>query len=474
MKATTLTEVKRAVGAELLQGDPWVRVDRVATDTRKLKGGELFFALRGERFDGHDFVDEAVGAGVAGLVVSRAISVPARVPVMMVDDTLRALQDLARDNRRRCGLPVVAVTGSTGKTTTKDLVSAVLGARLRVLATRENLNNEIGLPLTLLEVDSTHQAAVVELGMRGLGEIDTLARICEPTGGVITNIGETHLELLGSVENIARAKAELLDHIPESGFALLHADSPAILSEAGRCRGRVTFFGESERAGIRLVGYRTVPGGSVFRVRFGAGEAEFRLPLFGRHTVLNALAAIGAGLELGLTEDEIRTGLDNACLSSLRQAIVETGGIMIINDTYNASPASVTAALEVLRDLAAGSRPTLAVLGGMLELGPRTLDAHREMGAACVRTGVGHLVTVGRLALGIADGARAAGLPDSRICSCETTEEALTAVRQLAGADAVILVKGSRAFRMERVVSALAESFADRPENGSGSGGREH
>jgi|Deesub1362A_J573_1020465.scaffolds.fasta_scaffold00070_48 UDP-N-acetylmuramoyl-tripeptide--D-alanyl-D-alanine ligase len=468
MKAITLGEAKEAMGAELVQGDPGVRVERVATDTRTLVGGELFFALRGARFDGHDFVRQAIAAGAAGLVVSREVAVPPDVPVLRVEDTLRALQELARVNRRRCGLPVVAVTGSTGKTTTKDLVTAVLATRLRVLATRENLNNEIGLPLTLLEIGPVHQVAVVELGMRGLGEIDVLARICQPTGGVISNVGEAHLELLGTVENIARAKGELLDHIPASGFALLHADSPALAPQVGRCRGRVTFFGEAEHARIRLLDYRAVPGGCVFRVQLWEREAEFQLPLLGRHMAVNALAAVGVGLELGLTEDDIRAGLVNARLSSLRQAVVETGRLTIINDTYNASPASVKAALDVLRDLA-GGRPTVAVLGGMCELGPRAAVAHREVGRACARAGVGYLVTVGELAAGIADGARAAGLPALRIQSCDTTGDAVAAVRRLAPEGAVILVKGSRAFRMERVVDGLAEAAVDRRSSVVGS-----
>ncbi len=454
MRTITLGEIKEVIGAELVQGDPGVQVDRVSIDTRTMTGGELFFALRGARFDGHDYVRQAVAAGAAGVVVHREVAVRREVPVLRVNDTLSALQDLARTNVQRCGLPVIAITGSTGKTTTKDLVAAVLATRLRVLATRENLNNHIGLPLTLLEIGPAHQVAVVELAMRGPGEIDLLAKICRPTGGVITNVGETHLELLGAVENIARAKGELLDHIPDSGFALLHADSLELIPQAGRCRGRVIYFGETEQAQIRLVSYRATARGSVFRVRLPGWEAEYALPLLGRHTAVNALAAVGTGLEFGLTEEEIRAGLANVRLSSLRQAIVETGTLTIINDSYNASPASVRAALEVLRDFS-GGRPTVAVLGGMLELGPREVAAHREVGQACVQAAVDYLITVGELALGIADGARAAGLAENRIHCCHTTEEAVAAVRRVAPAGAVVLVKGSRYFRMEKVVEGL-------------------
>ncbi|MEW6458447.1 MAG: UDP-N-acetylmuramoyl-tripeptide--D-alanyl-D-alanine ligase [Bacillota bacterium] len=457
MRTITIAEIRAVTGAEIIQGEPSARVKRVTTDTRVLAGGELFVALRGSRFDGHDFAGQAVDRGACGLLVSREVSVPSGVAVLKVADTLTALQALALDNRRRCGLPVIAVTGSTGKTTTKDLLTAVLAARFRVLATRENLNNEIGLPLTLLDVDPVHEVAVVELGMRAPGEIDLLARICEPTGGVITNIGETHLELLGSVANIARAKGELLDHIPPSGFAVLHAESPGMDEQARRCRGRVVRFGESESADFRLLDYRALPDGSVFRVRSAGGDEEYHLPLFGRHTALNALAAIAVGLELGLAVSEIRAGLEQARASSLRQAIVKAGGLTIINDTYNASPASVKAALEVLAEIAAG-RPTVAILGGMLELGPRSPEAHREVGMACAHAGVGQLVTMGELAAGIAEGAREAGLPASRIWACHTLEETVGAARRLAGEDVVILVKGSRAFQMERIVKGLTEA----------------
>ncbi len=474
MKTITIAEIKAVTGAEIIQGELSARVERVTTDTRALVGGELFVALQGSRFDGHDFVRQAVDGGAAGLLVSREVSPPAPgVAVLKAADTLAALQDLARANRRRCGLPVVAVTGSTGKTTTKDLVAAVLAARFRVSATRENLNNEVGLPLTLLDIDPAHEVAVVELGMRAPGEIDLLARICEPTGCVITNIGESHLELLGSVENIARAKGELLDHIPASGFAVLHADSPGMDEQARRCRGRVVRFGESESADVRLIDYRSVPGGSVFRVESAGGEQGYRLPLLGRHTAVNALAAIAVGLELGLAVNEIRAGLEKARASSLRQAVIEAGGLTIINDTYNASPVSVRAALGVLREVS-GGRPMVAVLGGMLELGPRTPDAHREVGRACVHAGVGHLVTMGELAAGIAEGAREAGLPASRIRACGKLEEALGAARRLAGGDAVILVKGSRAFQMERIVKGLIEAAAGGKSpitGGTGGGG---
>lgn len=461
MKPFTIREIAEATGGEVVQGEPGAVLRSVSTDTRKISTGDLFFALAGERFDAHSFLEQAAGAGAGGLVVSRRLDFPHGVPVVLVKDTLAALQSLAAFNRERCGVPVVGVTGSTGKTTTKDMISSVLSARLRTLKTEGNFNNEIGLPLTLLKLDGDCEAAVVEMAMRGPGEIDALGRVARPTGAVITNIGETHLELLGTVSNIAAAKGEILEHVPPGGFALLNAGSPFIRREAGRCRGKVIFFGIEQPADLTAENIRPEGGGSRFEVVLDGDRHQFFLPVPGRHNVSNALAAIGVGRELGLTTAEIAAGLAAVALTGMRLEIKEFEGLKIINDAYNASPASTRAALQVLRETA-GERRKVAVLGNMFELGARAEEGHREVGAAAAEIGVDYLVAVGDLAAGIAEGAAGAGLPGARIFHCPDNHGASAVLESLLQEGDVVLVKGSRGMRMEEIVRHLLKEVEDR------------
>ncbi|MEW5761638.1 MAG: UDP-N-acetylmuramoyl-tripeptide--D-alanyl-D-alanine ligase [Bacillota bacterium] len=450
-----LENVARVTGGRLLRGNPRTGVRRVATDTRTLVPGDLFFALRGERYDGHEFVAQAAARGAVGVVVhTPPANLPQTVALIEVADTLAALQSLARYNRERSGVRLIAVTGSTGKTTTKDLTAAVLAARYRVLATRGNLNNEIGVPLTLLELEAHHQVAVCELAMRGPGEIDALCRLVLPNAGVITNIGETHLELLGSVASIAQAKGELLEHIPPDGFAVLHLDSPYMRAQARRCRGRVIFFGEEEGADIRLLAYHPADAGAVFEACVHGREMRFTLPVPGRHNAVNALAAVGVGLEMGLDPAAIARGLLTARLSPMRLNIQRCGSLTVIDDAYNASPASVQAALDVLQEVGRDS-DRVAVLGNMLELGVRAREGHREVGAACAAAGLKLLVTVGELAQEIAHGAQEAGMPASAVHACADNPEAIQLLARLLTGREVVLVKGSRGARMEEIVAAL-------------------
>ncbi|MEW6726718.1 MAG: UDP-N-acetylmuramoyl-tripeptide--D-alanyl-D-alanine ligase [Bacillota bacterium] len=456
MLRLSLAEIAAVTGGKILQGEPGLTLDSVSTDSRRIGGGELYVALRGLRFDGHDFVADAAVRGAAAVLIQRDVPLPGEVAAVRVEDTLPALQALARHNRRVCGVPAIAVTGSTGKTTAKDMIAAVLAVRFRVLATTGNFNNEIGVPLTLLELNEKHQAAVVEMGMRGPGEIARLASIAEPHGAVITNVGETHIERLGSVENIARAKGEALDFIGKDGFALLNADSPYLAEQAQRCRGRVRFFGTSPAAAIRLLAYQHADGGSRNVVSVDGHEYRLELPVPGRHNAVNALAAIGAGLEMGMDFASIQQGLSRLQLSPMRQAIVDLGGVTVLNDAYNANPASMRAALAVLKEMA-GTRPTVAVLGNMFELGERAQAAHYEVGEACAREGVGYLVTVGNLARETARGALENGMAEDRVRPCADNEEALNALKELLKGHEFVLVKGSRGMKMETVVAGLEQ-----------------
>ncbi|MCL2336348.1 MAG: UDP-N-acetylmuramoyl-tripeptide--D-alanyl-D-alanine ligase, partial [Firmicutes bacterium] len=408
MKSMTVNEVYRVIGGRWLRGDPDVVVRRVSTDSRQIRPGELFFALRGPRYDGHDFLAQAVAAGAAGLVVAADVKVSFPIPVIGVGDTLAALQALAAYNRRQYHVPVVGITGSSGKTTTKDMVAAVLETGLQVLKTKGNMNNEIGLPLTLLDFSATHGAAVLEMAMRGPGEIDALCLLARPTCAVISTIGMAHLERLGSVENIARAKGEILDHIAPDGFALLPGDSPLAREQAKRCHGRVLYYGLAQGLDIYAHELRREGGGSRFTVVAGVERCEVRLPLPGLHNVKNALAAAAVGLLLGLSPEQVSAGLSKVTLSGMRTEIIRGNNFTIINDAYNANPESTAAALQTMEELAGGRR-RVAVLGDMRELGPSAAEAHRQCGFEAVKGGVVLVIAVGGMAAQIAAGARQAG-----------------------------------------------------------------
>lgn len=454
MISLSIREIALVVRGRVIQGDPAAIFSSVSTDTRNMKADSLFFALVGERYDAHNFLSQAAAAGAGGLVVSRMEGLLPGVPVIMVENTLSALQSLAAYNRQRSGAVLVGVTGSTGKTTTKDMIASVLGVRQHTLKNEGNFNNEIGLPITLLELDESYKAAVVEMAMRGPGEIQSLCEIARPKAAVITNINETHLELLGTVSNIAEAKGEILEQIPSGGFAILNAESPFIHREARRCRGKVVYYGIERPAEIRGENIKAEGTGNRFNAVINGQTLDFYLPVPGRHNVMNALAAIGVGLEMGLTVEEIARGLATVALTGMRLEVIEGSSLKIINDAYNASPASTRASLSVLKDLTGGRR-SIAVLGSMLELGTRALGGHREVGETVAALGLDYLITVGELAGYIVEGAVDAGLPPENAFRCEDYDSAVEILEGLLQKGDVVLVKGSRGMKMERVVQYL-------------------
>lgn len=476
----TVQELARATGGRLVQGEVSAAFVGVSTDSRTIRPAELFVPLAGERFDGHRFLLRALEAGGggfvfgwtgdqtieqrwAGLGLPWPLTVDGRRPfAVAVPDTLAALQRLAAAYRRRFNLPVVGVTGSVGKTSTKDLIAAVLRTRWRTVATHGNLNNEIGLPLTVFGLDHTTEAACFELGMRGLGQIRALAAIVRPTVGVVTNVGDTHLELLGTRENIARAKAELIEALPADGVAVLNADDPRVAAMESLSRALVVRYGFL-RAGERPADRRLTVAGEgvesygVHGVGFTAvledRRCSVRLATPGVHNAGNALAAFAVGLALGLEPEEIVAGLAKARLSGMRLSVGRgSGGFLLINDAYNASPASVRAALDLLAE-SRGEGAVVAVLGDMRELGKRAEEAHRRIGEYAAALGVDRLVGVGPLAALAVRSARAAGLTQAQ--AYDTTEAAAEALAAVLGPADVVLVKGSRAMHMEDVVRRL-------------------
>ncbi|MDQ7819785.1 MAG: UDP-N-acetylmuramoyl-tripeptide--D-alanyl-D-alanine ligase [Armatimonadota bacterium] len=447
-------EILRATGGVVLSGTPaGCVVTGVSTDSRTLRPGELFVPLRGPRADGHDFIADAVRRGAAAALCARPVpDIPPGVLLVRVDDPLQALGHLARAWRRRLSVQVVGVTGSVGKTSTTQMCAAVLARRYRVAATREEWNAEIGVPLLLLGLRAHHQVAVVEMAMRGPGQISALVEMAAPSVGVVTAVGEAHLEFLGSVEAIARAKGELVAGLPPEGVAVLNRDDPLAWGLRTLCRGRVVGYGLSAGAEVTASDIRLDDGGTTFRLHAAGWTRQVRLSAWGRHTVSNALAAAAVGLVWGVSPDDIVAGLDAWRPPPMRLQPVRAGDVLVINDAYNSSPRSARAALEVLAEVGRGRR-RVAVLGEMRELGPRSADLHREVGALAARH-ADVVVAVGGGAGALAEGAVQAG--GRAVEYAPTVEEAARLAQALVRPGDVILVKGSRALRMERVVDALA------------------
>lgn len=469
MALFTVEEVLEITSARVLAGQmlrgPCGRIRRVCTDSRQTRPGDLFLALKGERFDGHQFVSASLRRGAVAAVVREdyrysASSSPRsrRLPLLLgVPDTLLAYQHLAAQHRGRFQIPLVAVTGSNGKTTTKDMVAHVLAERWRVLKTEGNLNNQIGVPQTLLGLQVRHEAAVVEMGVDQKGQTTRLCKIARPTMGLITNIGPDHLEFFGTIDGSAQAKGELLDMLPSDGAAVLNADDPYFGHLASRARCRVLTFGLSGSANVRAADVALDPRrGLSFGLMLPERSRPQRVSLsaHGTHNLVNALAAAAVGHLVGITGRSIAHGLARFRPATMRSQIIRWRGVSIINDCYNANPVSMKAAINLLADLGVGQR-TIAVLGDMLELGPASLQMHREVGAYVAQCGITLLIACGDLGKELAQGARKAGMPSDRIHDLADPIDAAGKLRSLAGAGDVVLLKASRGMQMERVIEVF-------------------
>ena len=428
----------------------------VTTDSRAVKPGELFVALKGGNFDGHDYCVKAAELGAAGVVVSRDVEgLPAGVSVFKVEDTLLAYQQLAHAYRlKQQGLKVFAITGSNGKTSTKDLLAACLGAKYKVVKTQGNFNNEIGLPKTLLSIQPDTDIAVVEMGMRGLGQIAELCRIAEPDSGLITNVGETHMELLGSMENIGKAKSEIVVDLPSDGFAVLNGDNEYVLAAAGKTKAQVVYFGLGENCDYRGSDIVTSALGTTFTCteKESGKSVSVRLQLIGEHNVYNALSAIAGAACYGVPLEDSAKALATARLTGSRQEIIYIGDITFINDAYNASPASMEAALKTLAEAkkaAHGAVRTIAVLADMLELGAISEDAHRRVGRWAVENGVDYVLTYGPEAAYISEEVKKLG---GETCHYADRQGAADKLRQLATAGDIILLKGSNSMQVGKML----------------------
>jgi UDP-N-acetylmuramoyl-tripeptide--D-alanyl-D-alanine ligase len=459
-----LAEVLAATRGDLVALGGRTRFPSVTTDTRLLREGDLFVALRGDTHDGHEFVAEAARRGAGAVLVEPArVAEPLTCGVIVVRDTLAALGDLAVFHRRRHLPRVVAVTGSNGKTTTKEMVAAILERALgsgRVLRTEGTQNNLVGLPLTLLRLAGGEGVAILELGMNGPGEIWRLAEIAEPDVGVVTCVAPAHLEGLGSLRGVAEAKGELYRRLRPSATAVVNADDPMVAASARAFPGRHVSFGvaagtDDERhtvAACEVVDHGL--DGTEFQLVVERHALPVRLAVPGRHNVTNALAAAAIAHALGVEVDTMRAGLEAFQPPGMRMEVTRLpNGVTVLNDAYNANPASMAAAL---RTLAASRAPRrIAALGEMRELGASAVEAHRTLGAEAAAAGLDALFLLGAQAEAVRDGAQAAGLPPERIVVAASHEDLAARLHAFARAGDLLLLKGSRGAAMEKVLRAL-------------------
>jgi UDP-N-acetylmuramoyl-tripeptide--D-alanyl-D-alanine ligase len=455
----TVQDIVRATQGALVAGDLGIPVTGVSIDSRSLAVGEAFFAIHGHRLDGHAFLPEAAARGAACLVVhSLPDEVPANVPLVLVEDTTRALGKLGAWHRGRFAVPVVAVTGSNGKTTTKELTAGVLGTRWTVLRPERSFNNQWGLPLTLLKLGPEHQAVVLEIGSNARGEVAALAALAAPTVGIVTTVAAVHTEFLGSLDGVREEKAGLVRALPADGVAVLNADDARVAGMARDTRARVITYGVTGRADVRAVGDVVEDArGLTLTLEAGGERQATTLALAGRHNVANALAAAATGVALGLPLADVARGLAGVPPVAGRCVWRQAGDVTILDDTYNASPVSVRAALDTVAARRQGRR-VIVVLGDMLELGAIGEEAHREVGRQVAALPADELIGVGRAMQAAVEAARGAGLAEARhLTTFEDTVAHL--LKRLAAGD-LVLVKGSRGMRMERVVDALVARLA--------------
>ena len=463
----TIEEVLRATGGKILQGEEKAFFQGISTDSRMISEGELFIALKGPRFDGHHFALKALEKKAGGVVIEEDKAGDIRwngyrpKTVIVVKDTLRALGDLARERRRKYRTPVVALTGSNGKTTTKEMISVCLETTFPILKTRENLNNLIGLPLTLLNLTEKERVVILEMGMNVPGEVRRLTEIAEPDVGLITNIQRVHLEGMGSLERVKEEKGELFRRMRRDGTILVNQNDPHVIDLASEFPGQKITYGVEKSADvmakeIQLRGTK----GTSFKLILEGEEIEVALPLLGRHFVPNALCAIAVASLFGIEVKKSKEAIEDFQPFHMRMEIIHLeGGKTLINDSYNANPRSMELALETLAEMKGKGR-AIAVLGDMMELGDFTEEAHRQLGEKVEDLSIDLLITMGEKAPLVVESAIRHGFEPKRTRVVESHSEATSILKEVAQDGDWILVKGSRRMAMEKVVEGLIERRA--------------
>jgi UDP-N-acetylmuramoyl-tripeptide--D-alanyl-D-alanine ligase len=451
-----MNDIVGAVSGTLVQKGDVGSVSGVSIDTRTIGAGDLFVAIRGLHYDGHGFVSKAVDAGAAAVMVAEEAIVPDHVAVIRVADTQAALGALASWWRGRFDVPCIVITGSNGKSTTKEMIAAIAGSLGPVLKTEGNFNNLIGLPLTVFRWNDDHRAAVLEMGMNAPGEIRELTKIARPDVGLVTNVTAAHLEKLHTVERVASAKGELFEAMDPKGVAVVNDEDPWVRSMAKDFKGKVVSFGMQNDSTVRF-GHMVSEGldSTELTFRIGAEERTVHLPLPGTHNVMNALAAFAVGHALGLNLDDMTENFSRFTPMAMRFECVQlTNGVRVVNDSYNANPQSMQAAFRTVGAAKRAGR-FIAVLGDMLELGEQTATLHRQVGEAAAKFGAGMLFVMGNHAADVADGAARAGLNSSRVAVVDNMDKLQSMVMSEMKPGDVVLIKGSRGMKMERLVEFL-------------------
>lgn len=455
MQSMTIEEIIKATDGELLCGETDKIIENVTTNSREAVNGVLFVPLVGDKFDGHDFINAAFDMGAVAVLTHKDTEPLVGKTIVKVDDTLRALGAIARYYKEKCNIPSVAITGSVGKTTTKDMITGVLAQKYNTHKTQGNFNNEIGLPLTILKIEEHHEAAVLEMGMNHVGEIERLAAIGRPNVAVITNIGESHIENLGSREGIFKAKMEITTQFTKDNTLIVNGDNDFLSKTKGMGEYKVVYFGiENPENDIFAKNIRNNGlDGVIFTAVVDGTEYDVEVPVPGVHNVYNALAAISVGHEFGVPMDKVIEGVKTFELTKMRMATEEYNGIQIINDCYNASPDSMKAAIGVLCNIENVRK--VAILGDILEMGDFAKDAHYRVGKIVAESGVDMLITGGENAKYIAQGAKDNGLLN--VVSFDKTLEVCNFVKdEIKDGDAV-LIKASRGMHFEDVYNIITE-----------------
>jgi UDP-N-acetylmuramoyl-tripeptide--D-alanyl-D-alanine ligase len=458
----SLEEISKAVAGNL-SGSGTTRVRGYSIDSRTISAGDLFFAIKGPRFDGHQFIDQAVDKKAAGVVVEEnpATWDAARCPIVRVGSTVEALQQLARAVRRLWGMPIIGVTGSAGKTTTKEMIAAVLGKKFTVLRSVGNLNNEFGMPLCLLRVERYQNIGVLEMGMSAKGEIRKLASIAEPNEGVVTNVNPVHLEFFKSVDDIAEAKAELVEGLHDPKVAYLNSDDSRVRAMARKTDGKIVTYGVKSVASFKVQQIQDLGlDGTAFTVHHGRRDLNFLLPLLGQHNVTNAVAAVAVGATHEVEWEQIREALAEMKPEKMRGQVVKfREGFAAIDDTYNSNPKALSEMIRFVGRLQGWQRK-IVVAGEMLELGPEGTDLHRACGREAAKAGLELMVAVQGQAKALLEGALEAGMDRSRLKFAADAVEAGELLARTVRKGDVVLLKGSRGVKLEQAINTLRAQFA--------------